>query len=92
MKKVEQKDLKILAKIKQKAIKGGGNKGKAGVGCPPPEPPDNPQFAGFKNAILSKGSILIFYFCTHLDKLYKINNYMSITCRKNNLLVEFVLK
>jgi hypothetical protein len=33
MKKVEKKDLKILTKIKQKAIKGG-----AKVGCPPPEP------------------------------------------------------
>lgn len=41
MKKVEKKDLKILAKIKQKAIKGGGGKDRAGVGCPPPEPPDN---------------------------------------------------
>lgn len=35
MKKVQKKDLKVLDKIKQKALKGGGRKG---LGCPPPEP------------------------------------------------------
>ncbi len=36
MKKVTKKDLKVLSKIKQKALKGGK---KTGLGCPPPEPP-----------------------------------------------------
>lgn len=39
MKKTQKKDLKVLDKIKQKAVKGGT--GRRGIGCPPPDPDED---------------------------------------------------